>query len=90
MDQVIIVDGGIEHIPCGPSIMEVSAPIYCGNGYIEDVDTLIWDCGAILSERLPDRDLLTGEIDRTSTGGVNLVRVVYLTQAIWINPLRQV
>jgi hypothetical protein len=54
--QVITVDGGVEHIPCGPTIREVYAPTYCGNGYIEDVDTSIWDCGVIPSERLLDRD----------------------------------
>jgi hypothetical protein len=56
IDQVIIVDGRFEHIPCGPAIKEVYAPTYCGNGYIEDVDTSIWDCGVIPSERLLDRD----------------------------------
>ena len=56
MAQVIIVDGGVEHIPWGPAIREVYAPTYCGNGYIEDVHTSIWDCRAIPSERLLDRD----------------------------------
>jgi hypothetical protein len=56
MVQVIIVDGGVEHIPCGPVIREVCAPTYCGNGYIEDVDTSVWDCGSIPSERLLDMD----------------------------------
>jgi len=54
--QVITVDGGVEHIPCGPTIREVYAPTYCGNGYIEDVDTSVWDCGAIPSEIFLDRD----------------------------------
>jgi hypothetical protein len=54
--HVINVDGGVEHLPCGPNNMEVCAPNYYVNGYIEDVDTSIWDCGAIPSERLIDRD----------------------------------
>ena len=37
--QVITVDRGVEHISCGPVIKEVYAPAYCGNGYIEGVDT---------------------------------------------------
>jgi hypothetical protein len=36
--------------------MEVYAPTYCGNGYIEDVDTSVWDCGVIPLERLLDKD----------------------------------
>jgi len=56
MTQVITVDGGVEHIPCGSTIMEVYALTYFGNGYIEDVDTSLWDCGAIPSERLLDMD----------------------------------
>jgi hypothetical protein len=38
------------------TIREVCAPTYCGNGYIEDLNTSIWDCGVIPSERLLDRD----------------------------------
>jgi hypothetical protein len=56
MDQVIIVNGGVDHIPFGSAIKEVYAPTYCGNGYIEDVDTSIWDCGAIPSVRLLNMD----------------------------------
>jgi hypothetical protein len=37
--------------------MEVYAPTYCGNGYIKDVNTLVWDCGEIPSERLLDMDV---------------------------------
>jgi hypothetical protein len=48
--------GVVEHIPCGLDIKEVCAPTYSGNGYIEDMDTSIWDCGAIPSERILDRD----------------------------------
>jgi hypothetical protein len=55
--QVITGNRGVDHIPCGPTIREVYAPTYCGNGYIEDVDTSIWDCGVIPSERLLDRDV---------------------------------
>jgi hypothetical protein len=58
MAQVITVDGGDEHIPCGLVTREVYARTYCGNGYIEDVDTSVWDCGAIPPERLLDRDSL--------------------------------
>ena len=54
--QVINVDGGVEHIPCRPTIRELYAPTYCGNWYIEDVDTLVWDCGVIPSERLLERE----------------------------------
>ena len=32
--QIITVDGGVEHIPCGPAIREVYAPTFCGNIYI--------------------------------------------------------
>jgi hypothetical protein len=32
--QVITVDGGFEHIPCGLAIREVYAPTFCGNIYI--------------------------------------------------------
>jgi len=54
--QFITVDGGVEHIPCGPTIRDVYAHTYCGNGYIEDVDISVWDCVAIPSERLLDRE----------------------------------
>jgi hypothetical protein len=57
MAQVITVDGGVEHIPCGPTIREVCAPTYCGNGYIKDMDLSVWDCGAIPSKRLLERNL---------------------------------
>jgi hypothetical protein len=56
MAQVIIVYGGVDHMPCGPAIREVYAHTYCGNGYIENVDTSVWDCGVIPSERLIGRD----------------------------------
>jgi hypothetical protein len=54
--QGITIDGGVEHIPCGTTIKEVCVPTYCGNGYIEDVDTSVCDCGAIPSKRLLDRE----------------------------------
>jgi hypothetical protein len=41
--------GGVEHIPCKLAIREVCAPTYCKNGYTEEVDASIWDCGAIPS-----------------------------------------
>jgi hypothetical protein len=50
MAPVITVDEGVEHIPCGPTIREVYVPTYCGNGYIENVDTSVWDCGEIPSK----------------------------------------
>ena len=48
--------GEVENIPCRPTIRELYAPTYCGYWYIEDVDTLVWDCGVIPSERLLERD----------------------------------
>jgi hypothetical protein len=54
--QVITENRGVEHISCGIAIKEVYAPMYCGNGYIEDVDTSVRDCGEIPSYRLLDRD----------------------------------
>jgi hypothetical protein len=44
--QVIAIDEIVEHIPCGPTNREVYASTDCGNGYIKDVDTTIWDPGS--------------------------------------------
>jgi hypothetical protein len=42
-DQDTAIDEIVEHIPCGPTYREVYASIDCGNGFIIDVDTTIWD-----------------------------------------------
>jgi hypothetical protein len=70
--QVIIVDMGVEHISCGPTIEEVYASTYCGDGYIENVDTSVWDCGAIPSERLLDKDF-EHTIEFGLSGGEKLI-----------------
>jgi hypothetical protein len=44
--QVIATDEIVEHIPCGPVKKEVYASVDCGNGYITDVNTSIWDPGS--------------------------------------------
>jgi hypothetical protein len=41
--QVTATDEMVEYIPCGPTYRELYASFDCGNGYIEDVDTSIWD-----------------------------------------------
>jgi hypothetical protein len=43
--QVMITTKTIEHIPCGPANMEVYASKDCGDMYIIDEDTSIWDPG---------------------------------------------
>ena len=45
--QVIAIDEIVQHIPCGPTNMEVYESTDYGNGYITDVDTSIWDLGSI-------------------------------------------
>jgi hypothetical protein len=45
--QLITTYEIVEHIPCGPTNMEVYESTDYGNGYITDVDTSIWDLGSV-------------------------------------------
>jgi len=74
--QIIIVDGGVEHIPCGPAMREVYAPMDCRNEYIEDLETSIWDCGVIPSEILIDRDF-ESTIEFVFSRGEELIYDIY-------------
>jgi len=63
--QVIAIDEIVEHIPCGPTNMEVYASTDCWNGYIEDVDTSIWVSGLDDSSGVSAQDKIKREQNDT-------------------------
>jgi hypothetical protein len=53
----------VEHIPYGLAKREVYASIDCGNGYITDVDTSIWDPGSNDTSGMSAHDKIKGDKD---------------------------